>query len=97
MENAVFLHLMRRGYKVYVGQSGNYEIDFVAIKGGTTIYVQVSYLVSGEKTISREFGNLSKISNNYLKYVVTMDEYNSGRNFNGIEEVHLKEFLMIRA
>lgn len=95
MENVVFMHLIRRGYKVHVGQSGNMEIDFVAIKGGTTIYVQVCYIVTGEKTFSREFGNLLKINDNYRKFVVTMDEFNSGSNYNGIEEIHLKDFLMM--
>lgn len=94
MENAVYLHLIRLGYRVYVGQSGTSEIDFVAEKDGKSIYVQVAYMLTDENTINREFGNLLKIGDNYRKYVVTMDEYNAGSNYNGIEQVHLKDFLL---
>ena len=94
MENAVYLHLIRSGFIVYVGQMGKSEIDFVAQKDGKTIYVQVAYLLADESTINREFGNLAKINDNYRKYVVTMDEYNSGSNYYGIEQLHLKDFLL---
>jgi hypothetical protein len=94
MENAVYLHLIRSGFKVYVGQTGKSEIDFVAQKDGNTIYVQVAYMLADESTINREFGNLAKISDNYRKYVVTMDEYNAGSNHYGIEHLHLKDFLL---
>ena len=46
-----------------------------------------------ESTIQREFGSLLKIEDNYPKYVVTMDEYSAG-NYNGILQLHLKDFLM---
>jgi len=94
MENAVYLHLLRSGYKVFVGQLGSYEIDFVAKKNGNTIYVQVAYLLIDENTVNREFGNLMKIGDNYRKFVITMDEYNAGSNYHGIEQVHLKDFLL---
>jgi uncharacterized protein len=94
MENAVYLHLLRQGFNVFTGQTGTNEIDFVAIKAGITIYVQVCYLLADETTINREFGNLLKIGDNYRKYVVTMDELNAGTNFQGIEQVHLKDFLV---
>jgi len=95
MENAVYLHLIRMGFRVYIGQLGTMEIDFVADKDGKTIYVQVAYMLTDENTINREFGNLLKISDNYRKYVVTMDEYNAGNNYNGIEQMHLKDFLLL--
>ena len=94
MENAVYLHLIRLGYRVFVGKLGTAEIDFVAEKDGKSIYVQVAYILTDENTINREFGNLLKIGDNYRKYVVTMDEYNSGSNYNGIEQIHLKDFLL---
>ena len=94
MENAVYLHLIRLGYNVYVGQLGAAEIDFVAQKNGNTIYVQVAYMLTDENTVQREFGNLLKIDDNYRKYVVTMDDYNAGSNYNGIDQMHLKDFLL---
>ena len=94
MENAVYLHLLRSGYKVFVGQLGTSEIDFIAEKNGITIYVQVTFMLIDENTVTREFGNLLKIDDNYRKYVVTMDEFNAGSNYSGIEQVHLKDFLL---
>ncbi|MDR3140461.1 MAG: ATP-binding protein [Tannerellaceae bacterium] len=96
MENAVYLHLLHLGYKIYVGQLSSLEIDFVAEKDGRMLYIQVCYMFSGESTVQREFGNLLKIENNYPKYVVTMDEFGTG-DYNGVEQIHLKDFLLKRS
>jgi len=93
MENVVYLHLIRSGYKVYVGQLGDNEIDFVAERKGSIIYVQVAYLLFDEATINREFGNLQRIKDNYPKYVVTMDEFEDEGHYDGISHMHLKDFL----
>lgn len=34
-----------------------------------------------------------KIQDSYPKYVVTMDNFTSGGNFQGISNIHLKDFL----
>ena len=93
MENSVFQHLTILGYDVYVGKLNNLEIDFVGLKDGHKVYIQVAYLIADEKTHEREFGNLMKIENNYPKYVVTMDSFNTRSNYNGILHIHLREFL----
>jgi uncharacterized protein len=93
MENAVYLHLLRNGYKVYVGKSGEKEIDFMAEKNGERVYVQVAYQLADDKIIQREFGNLVDIPDNYPKYVVTMDELQPRNTFKGIRQVPLKKFL----
>ena len=94
MENVVCIELMRAGYQVHIGKNGNKEIDFMASKGSQRIYVQVSYLLPDEITIEREFGNLLDIPDNYPKYVVTMDEMLCGSNYQGIKQVHLRDFLL---
>lgn len=94
MENAVYLHLIRSGCKVFVGQNGNTEVDFVAEKNGTRVYLQVAYMLTDENTVVREFGNLLNIKDNHRKYVITMDEYNANSNYKGVEQIHLKDFLM---
>ncbi len=93
IENAVYLHLIRLGYNVTVGYLQKAEIDFVAIKGDQTIYVQATYLLSNKETVTREFGNLALIKDNFPKYVVSMDNLYSGTNYQGIQHLHLRDFL----
>lgn len=95
MENAVYLHLIRNGYRVYVGKSENKEIDFMAEKNGERRYVQVTYLLTGEHIVEREFGNLNEIPDNYPKYVVTMDELQPLHTYKGIQQLHLRQFLQM--
>ncbi|MBQ6071649.1 MAG: ATP-binding protein [Bacteroidales bacterium] len=93
MENLVYQHLIRLGYKVNVGQMYATEIDFVGTKGDDTIYVQASYLISEESTFEREFGNLQKINDNYPKYVISMTPFLDSSKYEGIIHVPLAEFL----
>lgn len=95
LENAVYLHLIRSGYDVKIGQQGNYEIDFVGMKNGSRLYIQVAYLLTDEKTREREFGNLMNISDHYPKYVVSMDDFNIGTNEKGIKQLHIRDFLQM--
>ena len=93
MENAVYLHLKKKGYKIYVGQLQNGEIDFVAEQDGQRIYIQVSCMLQTDETMEREFGNLLKIKDNYPKIVVCMDDLATQGSYEGIDCVHLKDFL----
>ena len=93
IENAVYLHLIRLGYNVTVGYLQKTEIDFVATKGEQTIYVQATYLLANEETVTREFGNLALIKDNFPKYVVSMDSLYNGTNYHGIHHMHLRDFL----
>ena len=93
MENAVYIHLCRMGYKVYVGQMYKAEIDFVAEKADSVAYVQVTYLLASEETVEREFGNLKLIKDSHPKYVISMDRLYSQTNIDGIKHIHLRDFL----
>lgn len=92
LENAVYLHYKRQGYKVYTGSLPSGEVDFIAEKGNSRIYVQVAYLLSDDSVIAREFGNLDKIRDNYEKLVVSLDDVNLG-NRNGIKHVNAWELV----
>jgi predicted AAA+ superfamily ATPase len=76
LENYIFMQLKRMGYNVSVGILNNLEIDFVAQKPEKTIYVQVCYILSEQKTIEREFGNLLLIKDNHQKIVISLDDVN---------------------
>lgn len=94
IDNAIFLHLSRKGYTVLTGQlGGGREVDFVARRGDEVVYVQATYMMADEATRQREFGNLDAIRDNYPKYVVSLDEWTSGSVVNGINHVHLGDFL----
>lgn len=93
VENLVYQHLIRLGYKVNVGQMYATEIDFVGTKSDDTIYVQASYLITEESTFEREFGNLKKINDNYPKYVISMTPFLDSSKYEGIIHVPLAEFL----
>ena len=93
LENIVYLELLRRGYKVYIGKNEGKEIDFVAIRRDEHIYVQVCRNLPEES--DREVSNLLEIRDHYPKYVVTLDELAAG-NINGVKIVHLADFLLGR-
>lgn len=92
IENVIYINLLIAGYDVKIGQSGDKEIDFIAEKEGSKLYVQASYLIVTEKVKQREFGNLLLVKDNYPKYVVSLDEY-AVKNYEGIKHLHLMEFL----
>ena len=93
LENIVFLELLRRGYTVTVGKSGEKEIDFIGGKKDQRLYVQVSYLLASDDTIQREFGVYDSIRDNFPKYVVSMDELDLSRS--GIKHKNIRDFLLM--
>ena len=91
LENIVFLELKRRGYNVYVGKIGDKKIDFVAERRKERIYVQVCVQLPANS--EREVANLLSIQDHYPKYVVTLNELDTGVE-SGIRIVHLCDFLL---
>jgi len=55
LENIVFLELLRRKYKITVGNIDGLEVDFICRKPNKTIYIQVSESILDETTRNREF------------------------------------------
>lgn len=92
LENIVYVELLRRGYKVTVGKNGEKEIDFVARKGTSKLYIQVSYLLASRETVEREFGAYKGVKDNFPKYVVSMDDFDMSRN--GIKHCTVSDFLL---
>ena len=93
LENVVYLELLRRGYKVYVGKVGELEVDFTAIKNGRMTYLQVAATVRDENTLKRELAPLEKISDHYEKLILTLDE-DPEADYEGIRRVNALDWLL---
>ena len=93
LENVVYLELCRRGYTVYIGKTGDGEVDFGATRQNEKLYVQVTQRIDSEKTEKREYERLLEIRDNYPKYVLRTDEF-AGGNYEGIITMHVADFLL---
>lgn len=93
LENIVYLELVRRGYKVYIGKFGDKEIDFVAENSKGTQYFQVAYTVRDKNTLERELSALESINNHYPKFILTMD-IDPEIDYNGIRKINVLDWLL---
>ena len=92
LENIVYVELASRGYAVKIGKVKDREIDFIAQKGDSVAYYQVSYLLTDEQTREREFGVYGLIEDNFPKYVLSMDRFDFSRD--GIIHKNIIDFLL---
>ncbi len=92
LENIVYNHLLFLGYDITIGKLNNKEIDFVCKKNNEKLYVQVSYVLSDQKIIDREFGNLLKIKDNFPKLVISTDKFKV-QTYEGIKHINIIDFL----
>lgn len=93
LENIVFLELIRRGYKVYVGKYGDTEVDFVAMNQDGNLYVQVAATVRDESTLQRELRPLKSIKDSYPKLILTLDD-DPDCDYEGILRTNALEWLV---
>lgn len=92
LENIVYNELIARGYNVNVGTLENAEVDFIATKFDEKIYIQVTYMLSDDKIVDREFNVYNKIEDNYPKYVLSMDKFDMSQN--GIIHKNIIDWLL---
>lgn len=93
LENIVYLELIRRGYKVFVGKVDDVEIDFVAQNYEGNLYIQVSATVRDKSTLKRELRPLQIVKDNYPKLLLTLDD-DPTVDFNGIKQIDVLEWLL---
>ena len=93
LENIVFLELIRRDYRVYIGKIGETEIDFVAEKPNEKIYIQVTESMQSPETRERELKPLQMIPDNYEKIVLSMDR-SYINSYDGIKSLYLIDWLL---
>ena len=93
LENIVYLELLRRGYKVYVGKVGELEVDFVAENRNGLKYYQVALSVRDEKVLERELRSLQKTGDHYPKYLITLD-MDLEADYDGITKINVIDWLL---
>ena len=93
IENIVFLELLRRDYRVYIGKVGETEVDFVAEKPNDKLYIQVTESMQSPETRERELRPLRMIQDNYEKIVLSMDR-DFITSYEGIKSLNLIDWLL---
>ena len=93
LENVVYLELLRRGYKVYVGKVAEKEVDFAAEGINGTEYYQVAQTVLGQDILTRELSSLNAIHDHNPKFLLTRD-YEPVTSHNGIKQLNVLEWLL---
>ena len=93
LENIVYLELLRRGCDVYIGKIDDLKVDFVARGQRGVRYIQVAASVRDENTLARELASLQRISDNYPKVILTLDE-DPEADYEGIRRINALEWLV---
>jgi len=101
LENVIYLELLRRNRKVYVGKvdfPGNTgdvqkEIDFVTEGLNGTEYYQIAETVLDKKTLERELASLKAVKDHNPKYLLTLD-YMPDTSHDGIKQINALEWLL---
>ena len=93
LENIVYLELLRRGYKVYIGKVGELKVDFVAENRNGLKYYQVALSVRDEKVLERELRPLQKTGDHYPKYLITLD-MDLEADYDGITKINVIDWLL---
>lgn len=93
IENIIFLELLRRDYRVYIGKVGETEVDFIAEKPDDKVYIQVTESMQSPETRERELRPLRLIPDNYEKTVLSMDR-SFIHSYDGIKVENLIDWLL---
>ena len=94
LENVVYLELLRRHQRVFVGKADDGEVDFVTESEGGLAYYQVAWTATDESVLRRELTPLRKIKDNYPKLLLTMDTVFADGDFDGISKRNVLDWLL---
>ncbi|MDR1226969.1 MAG: ATP-binding protein [Prevotellaceae bacterium] len=93
LENIVYLELNRRGYQIWIGKIGEYEVDFIVKNALNKFeYYQVAWSMSDPKTAEREIRSLKSIDDNYPKHIISTDMV--AAEVEGIEHINIVDWLL---
>ena len=94
LENIVYLELLRRGYRVYVGALPSGEVDFVVQDEHGISYYQVAESTQQPEVLARELKSLQAIKDHYPKFLLTLDEVNATADYDGIKKRNVLRWLL---
>lgn len=92
-ENAVYLQLLHDGWSVHVGKLYQKEVDFVCVRDGEVLYVQVADSMLDEATLGRELAPLRSIADNHAKWIVVR-QGSYPPNIDGIRIARAADFFL---
>lgn len=96
LENVVYLELLRRGNRVWVGKAGGGEIDFVAQGPSGTSYYQVAESVADPAVLERELAPLRAVPGWQPRTLLSMD-WDPAGGYDGIASLNVVDWLLGRA
>lgn len=74
-KNIVYLELIRRGFKVYIGKFYNFVISFYATKDNNNYYFNIIDSIDNYDEYLESFVSLTKIRDIGLKYLISFDKF----------------------
>ena len=93
LENVVYLELLRRTRRVYIGKMDEQEVDFVCEDDEGLSYYQVAATVREATTLASELAPFRNINDHFPKFLLTLDE-EPEINHNGIRQLNVLQWLL---
>lgn len=91
LENALYIYLRSRGYKLSVGRIGKLECDFIARRRNAYAYIQVSMTIADRNVEEREYRPFGYIRDGYPRYLFTLDSLLQERD--GVRHLNMVSFM----
>ena len=91
LENALYVYLRFRGYRLSVGRIGKLECDFIAGKHDLYAYIQVSMTIADRDVEEREYRLFGHIKDGYPRYLFTLDPLLQKRE--GVRHLNMIDFM----
>ena len=92
LENATFIYLKSKDYRISVGSIGKLEVDFIARRAEKGFsYIQVTTSVADKNVEEREYRPFSKVRDNFPQYVLSLDPLPIERD--GVTHLNLMELM----
>lgn len=91
LENALYIYLRSRGYKLSVGRIGKLECDFIARRRNAYAYIQVSMTIADRNVEECEYRPFGYIRDGYPRYLFTLDPLLQERD--GVRHLNMVSFM----